>query len=503
MTPDQLRGLLPQLKAKFPGLTEGQILEELTGQTQQAQQFQELTFDSEVVEDFIASQDPLLGDNWDEATARRTFEALIKNAPAKVKARLRREFNALVSRKGQDGTAGIDQSVLNGNINDGSALIAELMFPGEGVELITKARESGLDLMDYLGTQKTNYAQVMIRAKNWIRNEALKRIRAERAATGKDVPAGRQGIIVGEVINELAAKPELRNQFLPASFRKKQEEQKQQQQSQRQGGPARNTSAKPEVEDEPVTYKPTQQIPANIAKSGVALYEQDDVRDMLIAAANGKPLPSAVKRAAKANGMTTGEFLLQQAGLTGFQVPDGMKSKVEKVARVTTGTEESLAQAAPSNQTPLSVASNVLLNMLTGTGPAVAKTRQVAVVPYGEAPVQVNPNTQYIATTGFGMSADGMTQTLHGLQGRVGYDKNHGVGNDHIHHGAPDKQTALALANYLKNNGVPIWEFAPWGPVSPVHQDPGHYNGMSFDIPVGVEEHDRVLRLIDTFYRTR
>jgi len=101
------------------------------------------------------------------------------------------------------------------------------------------------------------------------------------------------------------------------------------------------------------------------------------------------------------------------------------------------------------------------------------------------------------------MSADGMTQTLHGLKGRNGYDKNHGVGNDHVHHGAPDRQTALALANFLTDKKIPIGEFAQWGDVSSVHQDPGHYGGMSFDIPVGVEEHARVLALIDSFYRSR
>ena len=200
--------------------------------------------------------------------------------------------------------------------------------------------------------------------------------------------------------------------------------------------------------------------------------------------------------------MTTGEFLLQQADQLGIgdEVPEGMRESVRKVAVRERGTEDTLIGAAPRSNSPLAVASNAFLNIITGTRPAAAAVRPR---PESARRLQVVPSDQYIATTGFGKSVDGMTQTLHGIQGRNGYDKNHSWGNDHVHHGAPDRQTALALANFLKSNGVPITEFKPWGSVADVHQDPGHYNGMSMDIPVGVEEHDRILRLIDTFYRSR
>lgn len=105
----------------------------------------------------------------------------------------------------------------------------------------------------------------------------------------------------------------------------------------------------------------------------------------------------------------------------------------------------------------------------------------------------------YVATTGFGYSADRKTQTLHGIQGRPGYDANHGVGNDHVHHGANDAQTAMALARFLKGRGWPVTEFKPWGRVGG-HQDPGHYDGRSFDIPVAVKDHQRVMDDINAFY---
>ena len=107
--------------------------------------------------------------------------------------------------------------------------------------------------------------------------------------------------------------------------------------------------------------------------------------------------------------------------------------------------------------------------------------------------------SNYVATTGFGYSADGKTQTLHGIRGRTGYDANHGVGNDHVHHGAGDSATALALARYLKGRGWPITEFKPWTRVGG-HQDPGHYDGRSFDIPVPTARHQAVLDDINTFY---
>ena len=53
-----------------------------------------------------------------------------------------------------------------------------------------------------------------------------------------------------------------------------------------------------------------------------------------------------------------------------------MREKVERVARVEQGTSDSFASAAPTSNGPLAYASNALFNILTGTAPAVAATRQ-------------------------------------------------------------------------------------------------------------------------------
>jgi hypothetical protein len=110
---------------------------------------------------------------------------------------------------------------------------------------------------------------------------------------------------------------------------------------------------------------------------------------------------------------------------------------------------------------------------------------------------QPNASGQYIAVKGFGYSTDGMTQSLHGLKGLPGYDPKH---ENHFHHGAPDNKTALELAQYLKRKGWIITAFAPWGPVSDIHKDPGHKGGSSFDMKHGVEDHKRIMKDINDFY---
>jgi hypothetical protein len=116
-----------------------------------------------------------------------------------------------------------------------------------------------------------------------------------------------------------------------------------------------------------------------------------------------------------------------------------------------------------------------------------------------------NSSGQYIATGTVrglrGMSADGMTQTLHGIKGREGYDAAHGAGNDHVHHQGPDAATTLELAKFLQKRGFPITEFKSLNQRVGGHSEHGgHYDGTAFDIPVGVERHGETLKAINEFY---
>ena len=180
------------------------------------------------------------------------------------------------------------------------------------------------------------------------------------------------------------------------------------------------TESKPETKTEPKTeplsfYTPGQAVPESALATGKPVYGQKDTSDLLLLAANGKPIPANVKRAARASGMTTGEFLIKQAEMLGMPIPDGMKERVQKVARVEQGAAESFASAAPVSSSPLAYASNALFNILTGQQPR-QELRLCRPPPLrNRSRWCQTPSTS--RRQGFGKSADGMTQTLHGNQG--------------------------------------------------------------------------------------
>jgi hypothetical protein len=223
---------------------------------------------------------------------------------------------------------------------------------------------------------------------------------------------------------------------------------------------------------------------------------------------NGKPVSAELYRLANRAGTTTNRYLLEQLRFYPQLDPNGearkyieQKVRQQRQGQTVSGANwQSMSRGTgmgmvPTGYNPLAPGS-WLMNMLMP--PAAAAT-----MPTGfPASFGGGGGGNYVATTGFGYSADRRTQTLHGIKGKPGYDANHGVGNDHVHHGADDPQTALALAKYLKSKGWPITEFKPWGRVGK-HQDPGHYDGRTFDIPVATKDHGRVLADINAFYSGR
>ena len=500
MDPSQLTALYAQLRQdpQYAELSDSELAELVTDRGKTAQDFKELSYDSRPADEFLAGAEYLIGSDWDEAKIGQKFREMIAGAPQKAKQDLRRRWQQLRDRKRSEARGQIDSGVINRNITKGALAITKKLFPEKGIAMIQAAKRDGLPLLQYMMDQAPNEAETVLRASNEIQDRIEDEILSQTAKNGAPLTPGEQSKIANDVTLKV-----LQDQDLLDSFRTTSNTTPgQPAPAPATSPPSSNKPATSEPKPEPLSfYTPGQAVPQEALETGKPVYGQKDTTALLLQAANGKPIPSNVKRAARASGMTTGEFLIKQAELLGMPIPPGMKEKVQKVARIEQGAAESFASAAPVASNPLAYASNALFNILTGTAPAVAATRPTQ--SSTAQPLQVVPSSQYIATTGFGKSADGMTQTLHGIKGRNGYDVNHGAGNDHVHHGAPDRQTALALANFLKNNGVPITEFKPWGSVAPVHQDPGHYNGMSMDIPVGVEEHDRILRLIDTFYRSR
>ena len=466
-------------------LSDADLIELIDNQSEGANNYQTLTFNIDSLDDFFDKQRDLSGAGWDQGAARKEFRDLIRNAPSDLKQDAQRKWERLVDRSKRKAEGSIDSSVMRTNINLATKSILEKILPSEGLGMLKEAAKIGAPLLDYIIQNDSVSAEGAVRVQNYIRKTAEDAILAKEQEKERPLSPGEQGIEIGKVIKETLADEDLLNGFRPTIV------------------PTTPQAAAPTgTKLPPSYYSSTQPVPEAVVQSGVPIYSPETTLDLLGTAAGGGPLPATVKRAARAANMTTGEFLLKQIDQLGLsdEVPEGMRESVRKVAVRERGTEDTLIGAAPASSSPLAYASNAFLNIITGTRPAAAAARPR---PESAQRLQVVPSNQYIATTGLGKSVDGMTQTLHGIQGRNGYDKNHSWGNDHVHHGAPDRQTALALANFLKSNGVPITEFKPWGSVADVHQDPGHYNGMSMDIPVGVEEHDRILRLIDTFYRSR
>jgi len=236
----------------------------------------------------------------------------------------------------------------------------------------------------------------------------------------------------------------------------------------------------------------------------------DWLHSELAAISKGKPVSADLYRMANTAGTSTNRYLLEQLRFYPQLDPNGEARKyleqqirTQRQGQTVSGANwQSMSRGTgmgmvPTGYNPLAPGS-WLMNMLMP--PAAAATMPTNFSrAYGGGG---GGGGYYVATTGFGYSADRQTQTLHGIQGRPGYDKNHGVGNDHVHHGANDPQTAMALAKFLKGKGWPITEFKPWGRVGK-HQDPGHYDGRTFDIPVATKDHAKVLADINAFYSGR
>lgn len=232
------------------------------------------------------------------------------------------------------------------------------------------------------------------------------------------------------------------------------------------------------------------------ARSNRPLYDAGVLRQQIDTVLSGGRLDDATKLMIKRAGMKPGEFFineLRKHGKLNGVDPDTLRrlQQLDQRADLVSSAPRPRPESPAQNPWLASIRAlgnigNTALNLATGAAPA-----QAAVMP---------GTGRYVAVTGFGYSADQQTQTLHGIQGMPGYDVRHGVGNDHVHHGARDNATALRLAQYLRYLGYPVTEFAQWRSNTGGHQDPGHGTGSSFDIPVPTSRHREVLAAIDNFY---
>ena len=378
MTPQQMAGAFETLRANpmTVDMSDAEVWDVVSGRNEAAQEFQAATFDEDAVEDFFTEQEFAIGADWDESKAQAQFRSLVDGAPTALKKELLNRWRSLRGQKERDASGEIDSTVMSTGLKNSANTIVGTILPKGGLEMIAAAEARGVDIVTYLREQNPQAAAAIQRVRNYVQTEASNRIRQETADKDRFLRPEEQSAIITDVMNKTLADDKLMKQFgvnpaEPATT---------------QGGPDRSTSVSPEPKTEvPTYYSTTQQVPEAVATSGKPIYKRSDTIQLLGAAANGSPMPANVKRAARANGMSTGQFLLKQAELLEIPIPPQMREKVERVARVEQGTSSAIASAAPSASSPLSYASNALFNILTGSAPAVAATRQPSV------PVELGP----------------------------------------------------------------------------------------------------------------
>ena len=380
MTPAQIAEQFATFRAKpeFSDLSDAELWDALSGRNKAAQGFQEATFDQGAVEDFFLDQELAIGADWDEAKAQKEFRGLINGAPTTLRKELIRRWRALRNQKESDSKGEIDSTVMSSSLTNSTNAIVKTILPAGGLPMIKAAEKMGVPLLDYLRTQKPDSYAAIQRVRTYLQKTASKRIREQTAEKGRFLKPEEQSGIFTDVLNEALADDKLMRSFgvnpaAPTTPGQLPE--------QRFPYPTEQ-GQKTEI---PTYYSTTQQVPEAVATSGKPIYKPSDTLRLLGTAANGKALPGNVKRAARANGMSTGQFLLKQAELQGIPIPPPMREKIERVARVEQGTSSAIASAAPSSNSPLSYASNALFNILTGSAPAVASTRPPSV------PVELGP----------------------------------------------------------------------------------------------------------------
>ena len=359
-------------KPEYDDLSDAELWNAISGRSDAAQEYQEAMFDQDAVEDFFLEQEFALGSDWDEAAAGRRFRELIDGAPRTLQKELQNRWRALRNQKQTDTGGEIDSTVMRDSLKNSTSAILNTILPEGGIGMIKAAKAAGIPLMTWIQKFEPAKFEAIQKIRNELQKRAANRIRQETAEKKRKLRPEEQSQIFTDVMTEVLGDEKLMKSFSPMSASETQ--------TQSRGGPDRSGTQTTEEKPEPPTYYNTSQaVPEEVVRSGKPIYKPSDTMGLLLSAANGKPLPGNVKRAARAAGMTTGQFLLKQAQMLGISIPPPMREKVERVARVEQGVSDSIASAAPRSNDPLSYASNAVFNILSGTAPAVAVTRRPSV----------------------------------------------------------------------------------------------------------------------------
>ena len=330
----------------YDSLSDAELRARMIDQSDQAEEWQGVTFDPTLTNQFILSQEEAFGSDWNEGEANKTFQQLIQNAPQQVRQELQRRWRTLRDDKRREQSGELDSSIMNEQVDLKIKALVAQVFPEKGAELIRWIDENpGGDLVEYLGRIDADKAKVIDAAKGMYRRQGAAAIRKETAE------------------NKGALRPERQSEIWEDVWQKN------------QSSYIPLPEAKPEQSSTapaPTFYSPSQPVPPEAVRANVPVYKPTDVTEMLGTLSNGGSLPSQVKRSAISAGMTPGEFLLREAFLLQLPVPDPMRKKILQQSNRSMGLQQSLVAMAPPSG-PLSQSTGVLLNILSGTAPSYSR----------------------------------------------------------------------------------------------------------------------------------
>lgn len=339
-----------QLRADpaYDALSDADLREVLINQSEQAEEWQSVTFDPKATDRFFLEQEEAFGSNWNEGDANKRFLQLTQNAPKGVLKELRKRWRGLREDKRREQNGELDSSVMNEQVDLKLKALVTKIFPEKGPALIKWMQENpGGDLLGHLMTVDANKAQTFAASTGKYRRDGSRAIRQATAENGGPLTPERQSEIWEEAWRQNL------DTYTPLPE-----------------APAEGAKAEPEKVTQ--FYSPSQPVPPEAVRANEPVYKPTDVTQMLGTIANGGSLPTQVRRSAVSAGMTPGEFMLREAYLLGLEVPEPMRKKILQQSNRSMGLQQSLISMAPP-QGPLSQSTGVLLNILSGTAPSYSR----------------------------------------------------------------------------------------------------------------------------------
>jgi len=442
--------------SEFEGLPLSRRRQILLESTRQTREFGEAQVNETALQQQLEDWESRVGSDWDEAEARKEFQAIINQLPAgatESRKRFRDAWESVRRRKAQEAKGSYNTALINTNVK--GAIEAALIdrYPD-----ITAAALQGVDnlegLLAFGDSQRKAGTQ---RMSSELRRRIYARLREESAKRGvAELEPDVQQSVIDKVIKEVTSDQTLMNRLLPPLGGQQPQGQGQQPQGQQQ-------SQQPVVR--PQTFKPStlDTAPADVLKGNNPVMSAGDTAKLVTDALNGKSLPAAFKRAAKTAGMTPEQFLLRQAdGYPGIDLTPQQRQKLLKQGNQAKGFADGIRTASAAVQGGMTRFVGTLGDILMGTAPAYARTP----ITYRQQTVALGPGRTSVGDHG-GLAS--LVRSGEGSYNSVNYGK---VG------GGTMNVTGMTIGQLEKMQArgevfaVGAYQFTP-GPLAQARRDAG------------------------------